>query len=123
MLPFQVVDYAAWQREHLEGEVLEAELAWWKKTLDGAPPLLELPWEKPRPDVATTGGIAVPVQLGAEAVEALRQLVAAEHTTLFVVLLSAIQVCSLVVRETAAHPSPALYASLKELQMNLCKQH
>ena len=91
-----MVDYATWQRKHLEGQVLDTELAWWKHTLAGAPPLLELPWEKPRPDMATSAGIAVPLSLEPGVAAALRKLAAAEHSTLFVVVLSAIQVQMLV---------------------------
>ena len=93
--PLQVVDYAAWQRKHLEGQVLETELTWWKQTLAGAPPLLEVPWEKPRPDMATSAGIAVPLAIKPGVAAALQQLAAAEHTTLFAVMLSTIQVHNL----------------------------
>ena len=109
----QVVDYAAWQRKHLEGQVLDTELAWWKQTLEGAPPLLELPWEKPRPDMATSAGIAVPLSLEPGVAAALRKLAAAERSTLFVVVLSAIQVQMLVLllantTVLEVHPSPFL---------------
>ena len=90
----QIVDVAAWQRQHLAGAALEAQVAWWKQTLAGAPPLLELPWEKPRPDVAASTGISVPLDLSATMAAGLRQLAAAEHTTLFNVLLAAVKVCS-----------------------------
>src|SRR5262249_40622355 len=50
-LPIQYADYAAWQRSWLQGEVLEAETAYWKRQLAGAPPLLELPTDRPRPPV------------------------------------------------------------------------
>ena len=48
-LPVQYADYAAWQREWLQGEVLAAELAWWKGQLGEAPPVLELPTGRARP--------------------------------------------------------------------------
>ncbi|HTN83814.1 MAG TPA: condensation domain-containing protein, partial [Sorangium sp.] len=50
-LPIQYADYAVWQRAWLSGEVLEAQLAYWKKQLSGAPPALELPTDRPRPAV------------------------------------------------------------------------
>ncbi|HEX7242799.1 MAG TPA: amino acid adenylation domain-containing protein, partial [Longimicrobiaceae bacterium] len=46
-LPVQYADYALWQREHLKGETLERQLAWWKARLAGAPTLLELPTDRP----------------------------------------------------------------------------
>ena len=57
-LAIQYADYAAWQRRWLTGERLEAELAYWRAQLAGAPPALELPTDHPRP--------AVPSQRGAE---------------------------------------------------------
>src|SRR5205085_587108 len=50
-LPIQYVDYAAWQRQWLQGEVLETQLQYWKKRLEGAAPVLELPTDRPRPSV------------------------------------------------------------------------
>ena len=52
----QYADYAAWQREWLKGEVLEGQLGWWKQQLAGAPPVLELPTDRPRPAVQTFRG-------------------------------------------------------------------
>ena len=54
-LPVQYADYAVWQREWLQGEVLEQQLAYWKPALAGLP-ALELPTDRPRPAVATFGG-------------------------------------------------------------------
>ena len=48
-LPVQYADFAAWQRSWLAGEVLEAELGYWRERLSGAPPVLELPTDRPRP--------------------------------------------------------------------------
>src|SRR6185295_870407 len=47
-LPVQYADYAAWQRNWLQGEMLEKELEFWKRQLSGIPALLELPTDKPR---------------------------------------------------------------------------
>ena len=90
-LPVQYRDVAAWQRTHLQGAVLDEQLAWWRETLAGAPPLLALPWEHARPAVASHAGVAAPVQLDVSAAAGLRQLAAAEQTPLFVVLLAAVQ--------------------------------
>lgn len=91
-LPVQYQDVAVWQRTHIEGEMLDAQIAWWKQTLAGAPPLLELPWDFPRPAVASPVGVSAAVQLDAAMTTALRQLAAAQQTTVFVVLLAAVQV-------------------------------
>ena len=48
-LAIQYGDYAVWQRGWLRGEVLEAELAHWRARLAGAPPVLDLPLDRPRP--------------------------------------------------------------------------
>ena len=46
-LPLQYADYAVWQREWLQGEVLEAELGYWREQLGGELPVLELPTDRP----------------------------------------------------------------------------
>ncbi len=52
-LPVQYGDYAAWQREHLRGATLERQVGFWAGRLAGAPPLLELPTDRPRPALQT----------------------------------------------------------------------
>ncbi|HEX3529757.1 MAG TPA: non-ribosomal peptide synthase/polyketide synthase, partial [Thermoanaerobaculia bacterium] len=47
-LPVQYADFAVWQRDWLQGEALAAETAYWRGQLDGGPPLLELPADRPR---------------------------------------------------------------------------
>ncbi|MGD2146473.1 MAG: condensation domain-containing protein, partial [Anaerolineae bacterium] len=56
LLPIQYADFAAWQREWLQGEVLEAQLSYWREQLGGAPALLELPTDRPRPGQQTYRG-------------------------------------------------------------------
>ncbi|MBZ4423406.1 condensation domain-containing protein, partial [Myxococcus sp. RHSTA-1-4] len=53
LLPVQYADYAVWQRGWLRGEVLDAQLGWWKQQLGDAPQALELPTDRPRPPVQT----------------------------------------------------------------------
>lgn len=88
----QVPDLAMWQRQHFEGAPLDGLLGWWKQTLIGVPPLLEMPWERPRPEVASFKGVAAPLTVDQDTTAALRQLAATERTTLFSVVLAAVQV-------------------------------
>jgi amino acid adenylation domain-containing protein len=55
-LPIQFGDYAAWQRDRLSGPRLDAELAYWLDHLQGAPPLLDLPTDRPRPETQSYQG-------------------------------------------------------------------
>ncbi|HEV2735094.1 MAG TPA: amino acid adenylation domain-containing protein, partial [Longimicrobiaceae bacterium] len=87
-LPVQYPDYALWQREWLTGGVLEAQLAFWRGRLAGAPPVLELPTDHPRPPVPGARGGAVPFFLSDGATRGLRALAQREGTTLFGVLLA-----------------------------------
>ncbi len=91
-LPIQYADYAVWQRQWLEGAVLEAQLAYWREQLSGAPSVLELPTDYPRPAVQSFRGAAQSIRLSAELTEKLRQLSRAEGVTLFMTLLSAFSV-------------------------------
>jgi condensation domain-containing protein/AMP-binding enzyme len=89
--PLQYADYAAWQREYLSGETLEKHLAFWRGALEGAPPALELPTDRPRPPaVSHRGGHSV--WKAEEAAGPLRALALAGGTTLFTVLLAAFRV-------------------------------
>ncbi|HSF41611.1 MAG TPA: amino acid adenylation domain-containing protein, partial [Thermoanaerobaculia bacterium] len=87
-LPLQYADFAAWQRGWLEGEVLDRQLAYWQRTLAGLP-VVEIPPDRPRPEVRKGRGAVRHVALGAELVDALRRLAREEEATLFMVLLSA----------------------------------
>ncbi|HEX2206430.1 MAG TPA: amino acid adenylation domain-containing protein [Longimicrobium sp.] len=99
-LAVQYADFAVWQRETLRGERLERELAWWKARLDGAPSLIELPTDRPRPAVQTYRGGSVAAELSAQLVERLRVLGRAEGATLYMVLLGVFQ--SLLARHTGS---------------------
>ncbi|HEX2207374.1 MAG TPA: non-ribosomal peptide synthase/polyketide synthase [Longimicrobium sp.] len=90
-LPVQYADFAVWQREQLRGEALERELAWWRERLAGAPALLELPADHPRPATQSYRGAYAPVRLAAELVERLRALARREGATLYMVVLAAFQ--------------------------------
>jgi hypothetical protein len=64
-LPVQYADYASWQREYLQGEVLERQLAYWRERLAGAPPVLELPTDRPRSPAVGARGTSHPFALRA----------------------------------------------------------
>ncbi len=88
-LPIQYGDYAAWQRDWVEGEVLQRQAEFWAKSLAGAPELLELPLDRGRPDEQNHSGAQHAIGLDAALTREL-DLVARRHgTTVFVVLLSA----------------------------------
>src|SRR5256884_1704243 len=88
-LAIQYADYALWQREWLSGEVLELQLSYWREQLRGAPAVLELPTDRPRPAVQSFRGSTHQIQLSAELTEDLRKLSRQEGVTLFMTLLSA----------------------------------
>ncbi|HEX7243518.1 MAG TPA: condensation domain-containing protein, partial [Longimicrobiaceae bacterium] len=64
-LPLQYADFAVWQRERLRGPGLEAHLAFWREQLAGAPAVLELPADRPRPAAQTFRGASLPVAFDA----------------------------------------------------------
>jgi amino acid adenylation domain-containing protein/non-ribosomal peptide synthase protein (TIGR01720 family) len=90
-LPIQYADYAAWQRAWLQGEALERQLAFWRERLAGAPPLLELPTDRPRPGVQSYAGATrvfpIPPDLAGQA----RRCGRTHGATLFMTLLAAFQ--------------------------------
>ena len=89
-LPLQYADYAVWQREWLQGEALEAQLEYWRRTLDGAPAETALPLARPRPAVRSGHGARRSYDLRGDLVPALRSLAQREGGTLFMVLLAAL---------------------------------
>ncbi|HEU0077038.1 MAG TPA: condensation domain-containing protein, partial [Longimicrobiaceae bacterium] len=91
-LTVQYASYAVWQREQLAGEVRDRQLAYWKERLAGAPELLELPTDNPRPAVQTFEGATVPVELSLDLLERLQRLGRGEGATLYMTLLGAFQV-------------------------------
>ncbi|AFE10580.1 Long-chain-fatty-acid--CoA ligase [Corallococcus coralloides DSM 2259] len=88
-LAVQYADYAAWQRSWLSEERLASELGWWKARLDGAPALLELPADHPRPAVQTHRGTHRVQRMPLELQEGVRRLARSEGVTPFMVLLAA----------------------------------
>jgi amino acid adenylation domain-containing protein len=91
-LPIQYADFALWQRQWLQGQVLQRQLAYWKQQLDGAPAVLELPTDRPRPAVQTYHGARHTFLLSKTLTEALKQLSQQASVTLFMTLLAAFKV-------------------------------
>ncbi|HEY7769023.1 amino acid adenylation domain-containing protein [Longimicrobium sp.] len=87
-LPVQYADYAAWHRRWVEGPVLEAQAEYWTRTLAGAPELLELPTDHPRPAKQDFAGAAVNVELDEALTAALKVLSQRHGVTLFMTLLA-----------------------------------
>ncbi|HSF42274.1 MAG TPA: amino acid adenylation domain-containing protein [Thermoanaerobaculia bacterium] len=87
-LPLQYADFAAWQRERLHGEALDAQIVWWRGELAGSPPLLPLPTDRPRPPVQTNRGAALSFSLPPGLVPSLRAAAQAQGASLFMALLA-----------------------------------
>ncbi|HEX7955683.1 MAG TPA: condensation domain-containing protein, partial [Pyrinomonadaceae bacterium] len=90
-LSIQYADFAVWQRTWMSGEVLERELGYWRQQLAGAPPVLELPADRPRPAIRSVRGATHYFTIEAEAADGLRRLSGAEGVTLFMTLLAGFQ--------------------------------
>lgn len=86
-LPVQYKDYARWQREYLQGAVLEKHLNYWRAKLTDAPPV-ELPADKPRPAKESFRGAYYPFLVAEELSTGLRNLARSQQSTLFMVLLA-----------------------------------
>ena len=91
VLPIQYADYAAWQRESLQGTTFEAQLSYWKTQLAGLSKL-DLPTDRPRPPVASHRGASLTVDLPAPLVAALKGIGRQDGATLFMKLVAIFQV-------------------------------
>ena len=87
-LPLQYADYAAWQRTWLDGDALDAQLAWWRERLAGAPGVLELPTDFPRPTVPARHGAMARFRVPRELAARLRHAARRHDATLPMVLLA-----------------------------------
>jgi len=88
-LPIQYADFAAWQRQWLVGTTLASQLAYWRKHLDGAPTLIELPTDYPRPAIQSFRGADYTFEISQEQSAALKTLSQQQGCTLFMTLLAA----------------------------------
>ncbi|MEH2195008.1 MAG: amino acid adenylation domain-containing protein [Nostoc sp.] len=91
-LPIQYSDYANWQRNWLQGEVLETQINYWKHQLQNAPPLLELPTDYPRPALQSYRGARYLYSLTPELSAGIKALSQEQGTSLFMTLLAALNV-------------------------------
>jgi amino acid adenylation domain-containing protein len=91
-LAVQYADYAVWQRAQLPGDVLLQERAYWRDRLTGAPELMALPTDHPRPPTQSDRGAREVVELPLTAHERLQELARREGATIYMVLLGAFQV-------------------------------
>ncbi|MFJ3410845.1 orfamide A non-ribosomal peptide synthetase OfaC [Pseudomonas protegens] len=88
-LAVQYSDFAHWQRHWLSGAVLEQQAQYWRQALEGAPPLLMLPTDRPRPAQQDYAGSSVEVRLDAQLTAGLRALSQRHGTTLYMTLMGA----------------------------------
>ncbi|NCS11031.1 MAG: amino acid adenylation domain-containing protein [Microcystis aeruginosa G13-09] len=91
-LPIQYGDYTLWQKQWLQGDILQRQLDYWQKQLADAPALLSLPTDRPRPAVQSFAGAHLPFSLSWELTEKLTQLTQEQGVTLFMTLLTAFAV-------------------------------
>jgi amino acid adenylation domain-containing protein len=87
-LPVQYADYAVWQRERLTGEEVDRQLAFWQGELAGAPRVLDLPADRPRPPVQSLRGGMLPLAIDAGTSAALSALARRAGASLYMVLLA-----------------------------------
>ncbi|BAZ23333.1 amino acid adenylation domain protein [Kalymmatonema gypsitolerans NIES-4073] len=90
-LPIQYTDFAHWQRQLLQGQVLESQMQFWKQHLGVTPPVLQLPTDHPRPPVRTFTGARQPLVISQDLTKALKTLSQQEGVTLFMTLLAALK--------------------------------
>ena len=88
-LPIQYADFAIWQRNWLQGDVLQSQLSYWQQQLANAPALLSLPTDRPRPSVQTFAGAYQQFALPTELTDRLVKLSQEQNCTLFMTLLAA----------------------------------
>ncbi|MCO5187500.1 MAG: amino acid adenylation domain-containing protein [Anaerolineae bacterium] len=87
-LPIQYVDFAVWQRQQTDSSAENKQLSYWLRQLDGAPQLLELPTDFPRPSIPTMTGATQRATLSAETSRAIRSFSHAHEATPFMTILA-----------------------------------
>ena len=87
-LEIQYADYAVWQRQWIEGERLEQQSAYWRDALAGAPALLDLPTDHPRPATQDYNGAFAALELDVTLTAGLRDLSRRHGCTLYMTLMA-----------------------------------
>ncbi|MCY4045916.1 MAG: condensation domain-containing protein [Cellvibrionales bacterium] len=88
-LPFQYTDYAYWQRNWLQGEVLDKEIAWWRQTLKGVTEILPMPLDHPRPKVQNFEGASFRMVLSEQISKKIASTSLEQNVTPFMLMLAA----------------------------------
>ncbi len=91
-ISIQYADFAEWQKEWLKGDNLAQEMEFWKQHLAGAPKLIDLPVDHPRPAAQTFRGTSVELNLSRELTEELEALTRKQQATMFMTLLTAFEI-------------------------------
>ncbi|NRS16242.1 amino acid adenylation domain-containing protein [Brevibacillus sp. HB1.4B] len=91
-LPIQYADFSSWQREWLQGEVLEKQLSYWRETLGKESSALELPVDRTRPPIQTFQGGSLKLQIPSSLSHAMKALSEQENATLYMVLITALKI-------------------------------
>ena len=91
-LAIQYADFAVWQRDYLQGDILQRQLTYWRTQLADAPALLQLPTDRPRPAQQSFHGDGVVVEISADLTQKLRRLSQEQGTTLYMTLLAAFNI-------------------------------
>ncbi|MBT5872261.1 MAG: amino acid adenylation domain-containing protein, partial [Candidatus Latescibacteria bacterium] len=90
-LPYQYVDYSAWQGESMQDEVIAQQLGYWHKQLGGRLPVLELPTDRLRPSIQSYNGARQPLRIGSDTHQRLKSFGQQEGCTLFMSMVSVLQ--------------------------------
>ncbi len=88
-LSVQYADFAVWQRQWMQGKVLEEQLAYWRQQLAGVPPVLNLPLDHPRPSYQTAHGATYFFNFSSQLRQAIEALAKKEDVTRFMIYLAA----------------------------------
>ena len=90
-LAVQYVDFVAWQRQQLGGSALQKRLDYWRNELAGTPAVIDLPLDRPRPELRGFHGTRQTLAISTEITRKLKALARRERATLFMTLLAAFQ--------------------------------
>jgi thioesterase domain-containing protein len=91
-LPIRYGDFAEWQLEWFHTDRVQQQLAFWKDKLEGAPALLELPTDAPRPLEQTFEGAVQYTPISSDIIEGIEKVAARCQATPFMVQLAAFKV-------------------------------